>query len=264
MSAGRGAGGPGPAPPRGRKRPPPPPARANAPAEASRPPASALARVAVESPRQLPDGEDRRRLSESPASRSGAHSRCPGPFSVGRRECGGWRRRSRTPWTAKPRCPEGPFPRESVPSVGRCLGGCGALRVDQVGREDPRPGQRVASGVRTGRLRSGRDGFLFSQDLVVLKSGPSGPGEKPCFLYLSCEPGAGEEMVSVGLLSSARNMEVYLGEEYCGTSRGQGVCGDAGDRSVSGGLSELLCCVWTARRWPRGAEAIGREWKLPP
>ncbi|XP_045882305.1 ATPase PAAT-like [Meles meles] len=67
------------------------------------------------------------------------------------------------------------------------------------------------------------------QDLVVLKSGPSGPGEKPCFLYLSCEPSAGEEVVSVGLLSSARNMEVYLGDEYCGTSRGKGVCGDAGD-----------------------------------
>lgn len=64
---------------------------------------------------------------------------------------------------------------------------------------------------------------------VVLKSGPSGPGEQPCFLHLSCEPGGGEEVVAVGLLSSARNMEVYVGEEYCGTSRGKAVCGDPGD-----------------------------------
>ncbi|XP_032738037.1 ATPase PAAT-like isoform X2 [Lontra canadensis] len=68
-------------------------------------------------------------------------------------------------------------------------------------------------------------------DLVVLKSGPSSPGEKPCFLHLSCEPGGAEEIVSVGLLSSARNMEVYLGEEYCGTSRGEAVCGDPAGRS---------------------------------
>ncbi|XP_022355923.1 LOW QUALITY PROTEIN: uncharacterized protein C10orf88-like [Enhydra lutris kenyoni] len=66
-------------------------------------------------------------------------------------------------------------------------------------------------------------------DLVVLESGPSSRGEKPCFLQLSCEPGGAEEIVSVGLLSSARNMEVYLGEEYCGTSRGEAVGGDPGD-----------------------------------
>ncbi|XP_045671694.1 ATPase PAAT-like isoform X1 [Ursus americanus] len=64
------------------------------------------------------------------------------------------------------------------------------------------------------------------QDLVVLKSSLSSPGEKPCFLYLRCDPNGGEEIVSVGILSSARNMEVYLGEEYCGTSRGKTVCGD--------------------------------------
>ncbi|KAF1506712.1 hypothetical protein FQV18_0004779, partial [Eudyptula minor novaehollandiae] len=29
------------------------------------------------------------------------------------------------------------------------------------------------------------------------------------------------EMVSVGILSEARNMEVYVGEEYCGTGRGE-------------------------------------------
>ncbi|XP_006143992.1 uncharacterized protein C10orf88 isoform X1 [Tupaia chinensis] len=39
-----------------------------------------------------------------------------------------------------------------------------------------------------------------------------------------CDPKGGEEMTAVGILSSARNMEVYLGEEYCGTSRGKNVC----------------------------------------
>ncbi|XP_027561506.1 uncharacterized protein C10orf88 homolog isoform X2 [Neopelma chrysocephalum] len=44
-------------------------------------------------------------------------------------------------------------------------------------------------------------------------------GQEPCELRLECRPGAG--MVSVGILSQARNMEVYVGEEYCGTGRGQ-------------------------------------------
>nr|XP_035926124.1 ATPase PAAT-like isoform X2 [Halichoerus grypus] len=63
-------------------------------------------------------------------------------------------------------------------------------------------------------------------DLVVLKSSLNSPDEKPCFLYLRCDPHGGEEIVSVGVLSSARNMEVYLGDEYCGTSRGENVCSD--------------------------------------
>ncbi|XP_036295255.1 ATPase PAAT isoform X1 [Pipistrellus kuhlii] len=61
------------------------------------------------------------------------------------------------------------------------------------------------------------------QDLVSLKRSPKSPDGKPCFLSLSCAPSGGEEIVSVGILSSARNMEVYLGEEYCGTSRGGSV-----------------------------------------
>ncbi|XP_064451465.1 ATPase PAAT isoform X4 [Mirounga angustirostris] len=65
-----------------------------------------------------------------------------------------------------------------------------------------------------------------SQDLVVLKSSLNSPDEKPCFLYLRCDPNGGEEIVAVGILSSARNMEVYLGDEYCGTSRGKNVCSD--------------------------------------
>nr|XP_019570497.1 PREDICTED: uncharacterized protein C10orf88 homolog [Rhinolophus sinicus] len=66
--------------------------------------------------------------------------------------------------------------------------------------------------------------FLFSQDLVILKRSLNSQDGNPCFLYLRCDPSGGEEIVSVGILSSARNMEVYLGEEYCGTSRGKNVC----------------------------------------
>ncbi|XP_004838830.1 uncharacterized protein C10orf88 homolog [Heterocephalus glaber] len=62
------------------------------------------------------------------------------------------------------------------------------------------------------------------QDLVSLKSSPRPRGGNPCFLYLRCDPKGEEEIDSVGLLSSARNMEVYVGEEYCGTSRGSSVC----------------------------------------
>ncbi|XP_008590414.1 PREDICTED: uncharacterized protein C10orf88 homolog [Galeopterus variegatus] len=62
------------------------------------------------------------------------------------------------------------------------------------------------------------------QDLVILKRSLSSQDENPCFLYLRCDPKGGEEIVSIGILSSARNMEVYLGEEYCGTSRGKNVC----------------------------------------
>ncbi|KAM6183743.1 ATPase PAAT-like [Erethizon dorsatum] len=62
------------------------------------------------------------------------------------------------------------------------------------------------------------------QYLVSLKSSRSPQGGNPCFLYLTGDPKGEEEIDSVGLLSSARNMEVYVGEEYCGTSRGSSVC----------------------------------------
>lgn len=62
------------------------------------------------------------------------------------------------------------------------------------------------------------------QDLVVLKRSLTNQDENPCFLYLRCAPNGGEGIVSIGILSSARNMEVYLGEEYCGTSRGKNIC----------------------------------------
>lgn len=75
--------------------------------------------------------------------------------------------------------------------------------------------------------------FLLSPDLVSLKSSLSPRDENPCFIYLKCGPNGGEEILSVGILSSARNMEVYLGEEYCGTSRGKNVCTVLDNRFVT-------------------------------
>lgn len=89
------------------------------------------------------------------------------------------------------------------------------------------------SSVQTGALCKSLDNFLFSQDLVSLRSSLNSQDENPCFLYLRCDPKGGEEIVSVGILSSARNMEVYLGEEYCGTSRGKNVCSEPDDRFVT-------------------------------
>uniref|UniRef100_A0A2K5C1A5 Uncharacterized protein n=1 Tax=Aotus nancymaae TaxID=37293 RepID=A0A2K5C1A5_AOTNA len=61
------------------------------------------------------------------------------------------------------------------------------------------------------------------QDLVILKRSLNNQDENPCFLYLKFGPDGGEEIASIDILSSARNMEVYFGEEYCGTSRGKSV-----------------------------------------
>ncbi|KAK1333358.1 hypothetical protein QTO34_005741 [Cnephaeus nilssonii] len=103
-------------------------------------------------------------------------------------------------------------------------------RVSPAGPCAPRPpplapnGQNppVAQEAEKGSQPSGI-GLLICRDLVSLKRSRKSPDEEPCFLSLSCGPSGGEEVVSVGILSSARNMEVYLGEEYCGTSRGRSV-----------------------------------------
>ncbi|ELW69708.1 hypothetical protein TREES_T100012963 [Tupaia chinensis] len=81
-----------------------------------------------------------------------------------------------------------------------------------------------------------------SQDLVILKRSLNSQDENPCFLYLMCDPKGGEEMTAVGILSSARNMEVYLGEEYCGTSRGKNVCTVLDNRTglTSGSVTKNL------------------------
>ncbi|XP_012497829.1 PREDICTED: uncharacterized protein C10orf88-like [Propithecus coquereli] len=81
----------------------------------------------------------------------------------------------------------------------------------------------VLIGVQRSLLCNAFTNFLLRQDLVILKRNLNSEDESPCFLYLRCDPNGGEEIVSVGILSSARNMEVYLGEEYCGTSWGKNV-----------------------------------------
>ena len=75
---------------------------------------------------------------------------------------------------------------------------------------------------------------------MILKRNLNGQDENPCFLYLRCDPHGGEELVSIGILSSARNMEVYLGEEYCGTSRGKNVCNVLDNRCVTSACESVL------------------------
>ncbi|KAM6265837.1 ATPase PAAT isoform 2-T2 [Porphyrio hochstetteri] len=60
-----------------------------------------------------------------------------------------------------------------------------------------------------------------STEAVVVERRAGGGSETPCVLCLECRPAGAGEMVSVGVLSEARNMEVYVGEEYCGTGRGE-------------------------------------------
>lgn len=59
------------------------------------------------------------------------------------------------------------------------------------------------------------------QDLVRLRSGRRGREAPPCCLYVSWAPAAAGEVLRVGVLSSARNMELYAGDEYRGTGRGR-------------------------------------------
>ncbi|XP_019411715.1 PREDICTED: uncharacterized protein C10orf88 homolog [Crocodylus porosus] len=74
-----------------------------------------------------------------------------------------------------------------------------------------------------------------SEDSVVLERRlPNDGSDAPCVLYLHCDPRSCEEIACVGVLSEARNMEVYVGEEYCGTSRGEHVCTVQGDSKSDG------------------------------
>ncbi|XP_029886654.1 ATPase PAAT isoform X2 [Aquila chrysaetos chrysaetos] len=70
-------------------------------------------------------------------------------------------------------------------------------------------------------LRRGAGGGEASTEAVVVERRTGGGSEAPCELHLECRPAGAGEMVSVGILSEARNMEVYVGEEYCGTGRGE-------------------------------------------
>ncbi|XP_075011338.1 ATPase PAAT isoform X1 [Calonectris borealis] len=70
-------------------------------------------------------------------------------------------------------------------------------------------------------LRREAGGGEASTEAVVVERRAGGGSEAPCVLQLECRPAGAGEMVSVGILSEARNMEVYVGEEYCGTGRGE-------------------------------------------
>ncbi|XP_028936844.1 ATPase PAAT, partial [Ornithorhynchus anatinus] len=70
----------------------------------------------------------------------------------------------------------------------------------------------------------GRGPAAPGEGLVTLRRKADGGEEGPCFLYLQCDPRGYEEIVSLWIVSEARNMEVYAGEEYRGTSRGESVC----------------------------------------
>lgn len=108
------------------------------------------------------------------------------------------------------------------------------------GRKHPWPRKWAANRVQGTALGNRFHKCLFSQDLVVLKRRLSSSGDSPCFLYLRCDPRGGGEIVSVGVFSSARNMEVYLGEEYCGTSRGRRACRVPDTRFVACGCRSVL------------------------
>ncbi|XP_039194558.1 ATPase PAAT isoform X1 [Crotalus tigris] len=59
------------------------------------------------------------------------------------------------------------------------------------------------------------------QNVVVLEGQINDDGVVPCLLYLHCDPCGSEEIVSLSIISEARNMEVYLGDEYYATGRGE-------------------------------------------
>ncbi|XP_054838252.1 ATPase PAAT [Eublepharis macularius] len=61
------------------------------------------------------------------------------------------------------------------------------------------------------------------ENIVVLEGCLNNENIDPCFLYLHCDPNGSEEIMSLGIVSEARNMEIYVGEEYCATGRGQKV-----------------------------------------
>ncbi|KAL7990539.1 hypothetical protein Chor_013969 [Crotalus horridus] len=70
------------------------------------------------------------------------------------------------------------------------------------------------------RANKRRD-YQDSQNVVVLEGQINDDGVVPCLLYLHCDPCGSEEIVSLSIISEARNMEVYLGDEYYATGRGE-------------------------------------------
>ncbi|KAF7239244.1 hypothetical protein EYD10_14084 [Varanus komodoensis] len=74
-----------------------------------------------------------------------------------------------------------------------------------------------------GRNALGSVGSSSSESVVLLEGQLNNDGIPPCLLYLHCDPHGSEEIVGLGILSEARNMEVYIGEEYYATGRGEKV-----------------------------------------
>ncbi|XP_061220127.1 ATPase PAAT [Neopsephotus bourkii] len=72
-------------------------------------------------------------------------------------------------------------------------------------------------------LRRDPGGGEAGTEAVVVERRTGGGSAAPCVLQLECRPAGAGEIVSVGIVSEARNMEVYVGEEYCGTGRGESV-----------------------------------------
>ncbi|XP_061491746.1 LOW QUALITY PROTEIN: ATPase PAAT [Rhineura floridana] len=61
------------------------------------------------------------------------------------------------------------------------------------------------------------------ENVVVLEGRLHNDNVAPLLLYLHCDPHGPEEIVGLGIVSEARNMEVYIGDEYCATGRGEKV-----------------------------------------
>uniref|UniRef100_A0A6J0UUN3 ATPase PAAT isoform X2 n=1 Tax=Pogona vitticeps TaxID=103695 RepID=A0A6J0UUN3_9SAUR len=59
------------------------------------------------------------------------------------------------------------------------------------------------------------------EDSVVLEGRLNNDSIAPCLLYLHCDAHGSEEIIGLGVVSEARNMEVYIGEEYCRTAKGE-------------------------------------------
>lgn len=110
----------------------------------------------------------------------------------------------------------------------------------------------------------------LSQELVRLQRSAGGGEDSPCLLYLMCDPDAAEEVAAVGILSSARNMEVYSCQEYCGTSRGRSVGAALNGRCVCLVLMGMFCmgdcvsqlAVRVGREMTRGPLRPWRLWEM--
>ncbi|KAJ6668992.1 hypothetical protein lerEdw1_007801 [Lerista edwardsae] len=59
------------------------------------------------------------------------------------------------------------------------------------------------------------------ENVVVLEGQLNYDNVAPCLLYLQCDPHGSEEIVGLGIVSEARHMEVYMGDEYYATGRGE-------------------------------------------